>query len=51
MDTLQPPSPVSGGDVTVKQCPGSRRVSVRLTNGQVLNCDTRKVSFGCSGWI
>ena len=53
MDALQPPSAStpapSGGDVAVKRCPGSRRVSVRLTNGQVVNCDTRKVSFvGCA---
>ena len=51
MDALQPPSAPAptpappGGDVAAKRCPGSRRVSVRLTNGQVVNCDTRKVSF------
>ena len=47
MDSLQPPSsPVAGGgDGAGKPCSaaGSRRVSVRLTNGQVVNCDTRKV--------
>ena len=47
MDTLE--LPVSG-DPAVKQSPTApssasspRRVSVRLTNGQVINCDTRKV--------
>ena len=46
MDSLQPPSSpgaaVAGGGGDTAGA-GSRRVSVRLTNGQVINCDTRKV--------
>ena len=43
MDSLQPPSsPATGGGGDTAGA-GSRRVSVRLTNGQVVNCDTRKV--------